>query len=313
MGSRRRRRGLLKREVDAFLGSLTKEKGVSNNTLAAYRNDLYQMTDFVEKRGLPRQGSAMWWSQVDQHLFASYLLSLKDKSYAPATVARKTAAAKSFFNYLVKRGKADKSPAENLVSTGLKKRPPQTLTVSEVHRLLAQPAKLATPEGMRDKTMLELLYAAGLRVGELVALNEDDIDCDRGSLRCFGRKDKERIVPLQSRLTEMLREYMESSRLELLENDDEKALFVNRRGGRLTRQGVWQILKEYAKKAGLKPEVTPHTLRHSIAAHMLSNGVSARTVQDLLGHANSSMVQTYAQMVGAHPSMAKESGGVLAN
>lgn len=276
---------------------------MSNNTVAAYRNDLYQLTDFVERRGLPRQGSTMWWSQVDQHLFTSYLLSLKEKLYAPATVARKTAAAKSFFNYLVKRGKTEKSPAENLVSSGLKKRPPQTLTVTEVRRLLFQPAKLTTPEGMRDRTMLELLYAGGLRVGELVALNEDDIDCDRGSLRCFGRKDKERSVPLQPRVSDMLRDYLESARLDLLENDDEKALFVNRRGGRLTRQGVWQILKEYAKRAGLKPDVTPHTLRHSMAAHMLSNGASTRTVQELLGHANSSMVQTYAQLVGAHPSV----------
>ncbi|MDO8473232.1 MAG: tyrosine-type recombinase/integrase [Dehalococcoidia bacterium] len=297
----------MKREVDAFLDSLSKEKGIANNTTAAYKNDLYQMTEFIEKTGLPKQGSAMWWSQVDQHLFLSYLLTLKDKAYAPTTVARKTAAAKSFFNYLVRRSKMDKSPAENLVSSGLKKRPPLTLTVQEVRRLLAQPAKLTTPEGMRDRSMLEVLYAGGLRVGELVSLNEDDIDCDKGTIRCFGRKDKERVIPMQSRVGDLLRDYMESARLELLEFDDEKALFVNRRGGRLTRQGVWQILKEYAKRAGLSTDVTPHTLRHSLAAHMLSNGASTRTVQELLGHANSSMVQAYAQLVAAHPSAGLQS------
>ncbi len=295
----------MKREVDAFLSSLSQEKGISNNTLTAYRNDLYQLSDFVQKNGLPRQGSTMWWSQVDQHLFTSYLLSLKEKSYAPATVARKTAAAKSFFNYLMKRSKMDRSPAENLVTGGLKKRPPQTLTLPEVKRLLAQPAKLTSPEGTRDHSMLELLYSGGLRVGELVALDDDDVDCDRGQLTCLGRKDKERKIPLSPRVTELLGDYKANARLELLDDDEEKALFVNRRGGRLTRQGVWQILKEYARKAGLKSDVTPHTLRHSLAAHMLSNGASARSVQELLGHANSSMVQTYAQLVAAHPSVGR--------
>lgn len=291
----------MKREVDAFLTNLTKEKGTANNTITAYKNDLYQMTEFIEKTGLPKQGSSMWWSQVDQHLFMSYLLTLKEKAYAPTTVARKTAAAKSFFNYMVRRAKIEKSPAENLVSSGLKKRPPQTMTVQEVRRLLSQPARLTSPEGMRDRSMLELLYAGGLRVGELVSLDEDDINCEKGTIRCVGRKDKERIIPVQPKVSELLKDYMESARLELLDNDDEKALFVNRRGGRLTRQGVWQILKEYAKKAGLKPDITPHTLRHSLAAHMLSNGASTRTVQELLGHANSSMVQAYAQLATAHP------------
>ena len=295
----------MKREVDAFLSNQAREKGTSENTILAYRNDLYQLTEFVEKRGLPKQGATMWWSQVDQHLFTSYLMSLKEKSYAPATVARKVAAAKSFFNYLVRRAKVDKSPAENLVSSGLKKRPPQTMSVQEVRRLLSQPARMTTPDGMRDMVMLELLYAGGLRVGELVALNEDDIDCDKNAVRCLGRNDKERTVPVPVRVGEMLRQYMESARLELLEEDDETALFVNRRGGRLTRQGVWQILKEYAKKAGLKPNVTPHTLRHSKAAHMLSDGASTRSVQELLGHANASMVQAYAQLVAAHPSTSR--------
>lgn len=294
----------MKREVDAFLNNQVREKGTSENTIMAYRNDLYQLTEFVEKRGLPKQGATMWWSQVDQHLFTSYLLSLKEKSYAPATVARKMAAARSFFNYLVRRAKVDKSPAENLVSIGLKKRPPQTMSVQEVRRLLSQPAKMTTPEGMRDTVMLELLYAGGLRVGELVALNEADVDCDKNAVRCLGRKGKERTIPVPVRIGEMLREYMESARLELLE-DDQTALFVNRRGGRLTRQGVWQILKEYAKRAGLKSDVAPHTLRHSRAAHMLSDGASTRSVQELLGHANASMVQAYAQLVAAHPSASR--------
>ncbi|MBI2857447.1 MAG: tyrosine-type recombinase/integrase [Chloroflexi bacterium] len=296
----------MKKEVDEFLSSLTREKGTSHNTLSAYRNDLYQLTEFVQKNGLPKQGSSMFWSQVDQHLFTSYLLSLKEKSYKPSTVARKTAAAKSFFNYLVKKSKMDRSPAENLVTGALKKRPPQTLTRQEVSRLLAQPAKMTTPEGARDHSMLELLYSAGLRVGELVGLNDGDVDCEKGELRCLGRKDKQRTIILAPRMVDLLNDYKANARLELLDDDGESALFVNRRGGRLTRQGVWQILKEYARRAGLRSDVTPHTLRHSLAAHMLSNGASTRSVQELLGHANSSMVQTYAQMVSAHPSLARQ-------
>ncbi|MEW6033928.1 MAG: tyrosine-type recombinase/integrase [Chloroflexota bacterium] len=298
------------REVDAFIHHLTKEKGVSHNTITAYRNDLHQLTEFVEKNGLPRQGSAMWWAQVDQHLFSGFLLSLEEKTYAPATVARKSAAAKSFFNYLLKRGKIDRSPAENLVSGGLKRVPPRTLSEAEARRLMAQPAKLSTPEGLRDRAMLELLYGGGLRVGELVALNWDDVDCERHCVRCVGRKDRERIVPIPEDVVLVLREYVESARFELLENDKETALFVNRRGGRLTRQGVWQILKEYARSAGLGPNVTPHTLRHSMAARMLSGGASASSVQQILGHTNSSMVHTYAQMVSGRPSRSQEAGDI---
>ncbi|MBI2857219.1 MAG: tyrosine-type recombinase/integrase [Chloroflexi bacterium] len=289
----------MRREVDAFIAFIDKDKGVSPNTVAAYRNDLYQLAEFVEKRGLPRAGSIMWWTQVDPHLFKGYLLSLKDKSYAPATVARKTAAAKSFFSFLLKRGKIDKSPAENLVSAGVRRVPPQTLTVAEVRQLLAQPAKLKTDEGLRDRSMLEVLYAGGLRVGELVALNHDDVDTSGSCIRCMGRKDRERTVPVPGDLTRLLLQYLESARPALGDMTRERALFVNRRGGRLTRQGVWQILKDYARQAGLKANVTPHTLRHSLAAHMLSGGATARSVQELLGHANSSMVHTYSQMLGA--------------
>jgi len=166
--------------------------------------------------------------------------------------------------------------------------------------LLEQPAKLSTPEAKRDKAMLELLYASGMRVSELVSLNLGNVDTEGGSVRCFGKGHKERVIPIAPRAALTLKEYLQEARPHLAHNDAERALFLNRRGERLTRQGFWQILKGYAKSAELGTEVTPHTLRHSFATHMLSGGADLRSVQELLGHANISTTQVYTHLTTEH-------------
>jgi integrase/recombinase XerD len=176
---------------------------------------------------------------------------------------------------------------------------PRPIAIQEVQHLLAQPAKLSTPEAKRDKAMLELLYATGMRVSELVSLNLGDINLEAGWVRCFGKGSKERIVPIHQQAAQSLEDYVARSRLHLL-RDREEALFLNRRGERLTRQGFWQILKGYARAANLSSEVTPHTLRHSFATHMLSGGADLRSVQELLGHANISTTQVYTRLTGEH-------------
>jgi len=177
---------------------------------------------------------------------------------------------------------------------------PKPISISQVHRLLEQPAKLATLEAKRDEAMLTLLYASGMRVSELVSLNLGDIDIDDGNVRCFGKGHKERVIPIYEQAASLVREYVEEARPHLIHNVDEKALFLNRRGERLTRQGFWQILKGYAKSAGLDEEITPHTLRHSFATHMLSGGADLRSVQQLLGHANISTTQVYTHLTSEH-------------
>jgi integrase/recombinase XerD len=199
----------------------------------------------------------------------------------------------------VAEGNLKDNPTENLSSPSVGRSLPKPISVSQVRRLLEQPTKLSTPEAKRDSAMLELLYASGMRVSELVSLNLDDI-IDDGFVRCFGKGYKERLIPIYRQAALAVEEYVKEDRPRLVRNDDEKALFLNRRGDRLTRQGFWQILKGYARTAGLDEEITPHTLRHSFATHMLSGGADLRSVQELLGHANISTTQVYTHLTSEH-------------
>jgi integrase/recombinase XerD len=228
-----------------------------------------------------------------------YLLHLKDRGYAATTQARKIAAAKSFFGFMVKEGRLKVSPAENIGAPNVGRPLPRPISVSQVRRLLEQPAGLGTPEGKRDSAMLELLYASGMRVSELISLNLDDIMGD-GYVRCFGKGHKERIIPIHQRAISAVDDYVRNGRPAMTQSREVKALFLNRRGERLTRQGFWQILKAYAREADLGKEVTPHTLRHSFATHMLSGGADLRSVQELLGHANISTTQVYTHVTTEH-------------
>jgi integrase/recombinase XerD len=286
--------------IDNFLKYLVVEKGFSKNTEEAYRNDLSQLESFITEEAAKR-GEKAGWDSFGRQEMLSYMLSLKEKRYASTTLARKIAAAKSFFKFLTDEHKVQQNPTENIASLKVGRALPKPISVAQARRLLEEPAKQTSPEARRDKAMLELLYASGMRVSELVALNMGDVDCPGGFVRCFGKGNKERMIPIYPRAAQSIEEYVKDARPQILQNkNDEKALFLNVRGERLTRQGLWQILKGYARDANIEAEVTPHTLRHSFATHMLNGGADLRMVQELLGHANISTTQVYTHLTSDH-------------
>ena len=289
----------MKEDIEHFLTYLSVEKGFADNTLAAYRNDLSQLVSFVEE-GAARSGVNLSWADFNRQGMLSYLLNLKERNYAATTIARKVAAAKSFCSFMVAEGNLKDNPTGNVASPNVGRSLPKPISISQVRRLLEQPAKRSTPEAKRDSAMLALLYGSGMRVSELVSLNLGDVDTAGDFVRCFGKGHKERLIPIYRQASLTVEEYIKEDRPRLARTDEEKALFLNRRGERLTRQGFWQILKGYAKSAELSEEITPHTLRHSFATHMLSGGADLRSVQELLGHANISTTQVYTHLTTEH-------------
>jgi len=280
--------------IGQFLNFLSVEKNASSNTIAAYRNDLSQFRAFLQSAGL---GDGL--ANLNQEQIVRYVEHLRNgQNYKDATVARKVAAVKSFYGFLAAEGMIDSDPTEQLKSPQVGKTLPRALTVAEVDELLEQPARRNTPEARRDKAMLELLYATGLRVTELISLDVNDIalESDPVTVRCVGKGERERILPLHQRPVDEVRQYIFHVRPKLVRNRRETALFVNRRGERLTRQGFWLILKNYARDAKLDKTITPHTLRHTYATHMLSGGMPLRNVQDALGHASISTTQIYTHL-----------------
>lgn len=297
------------KKIQEFLNFLTTEKGFSANTLVAYQNDLRQFCDFLlgqilggEQPIAEEEAGQINWSTVSRPQIVSFVLHTKEKEYAPATVARKIAAIRSFFHFLLAEGQVKDDPTATLDSPKVGKNLPKPISTEEVALLLAQPLKgeKITPEAMRDAAMMGLLYASGMRVSELVALDVDDMNVAAGYVRCLGKGGKERINPVAAQTLETIKGYLEQGRPKLVHAPDQTALFLNHRGDRLTRQGFWLILKEYARKAGIAKNITPHTLRHSFATHMLNNGADLRTVQELLGHANIATTQVYTQLTKDH-------------
>ena len=291
--------------IGHFLHFLSAEKGASENTIAAYRNDLSQFDIYLQNGHGPSQngnGHAIEWQGVGKDTIVDYVIELKNRRYAGASVARKVAAVKSFFQFLHAEGEIKTNPTESLESPRVGKTLPRPLTVQQVDELLEQPAKRNTTEALRDQAMLELLYATGLRVTELVSLDLDSISLDKRSpmARCMGKGAKERSVPIHAQALRALVVYLNEGRTRMVKNKSERALFVNRRGERLTRQGFWLILKQYAKDAKIEGPVTPHPLRHSFATHMLRGGAPLRNVQELLGHANISTTQVYTRITDEH-------------
>jgi len=279
----------MQEQIGKFLDFLVVEKGYSENTIAAYRNDLSQFAKFLAEVNPPITS----WAEVEKDNVVNYILYLKEREYASSTVARKVAAIKSFFHFLLAEGMIEDDPTVTLDSPTVKKRLPKALSHDLVNRLLTEAGKSSKPKGQRDKALLELLYATGMRVSELVLLNLYDVNLASANVRCFGKGAKERIIPIYDRAVYALEEYLRKGRPRLMKDPDEKALFLNHRGKRLTRQGLWLIIKRYADGIGMGSEVTPHTLRHSFATHMLSGGAGLREVQKLLGHANISTTQVY--------------------
>ncbi len=289
----------MKEAINSFLTYLTVEKGFSPNTIAAYRNDLKQLAEFATEEA-DKSGSLPSWASFGRQGMLKYLLNLKERNYAATTIARKVAALRSFFNFMKAEGTVNDNPSQNVGSPKVGRSLPKPISISEVRRLLEQPAKQSRAEAKRDVAMLQLLYASGMRVSEMVSLNLDNIDVEEGSVRCLGKGHKERIIPIHQRAAQAVKEYVREVRPHLTAHrQEETALFVNARGERLTRQGLWQILKEYARAAGLGG-ITPHTLRHSFATHMLNGGADLRSVQELLGHANISTTQVYTHLTTEH-------------
>jgi len=275
--------------LDEFIYHLAVERGLAENTLVSYRLDLNGYIAFCRKCGL----SSL--KQTDRNIIMSYLFQLQMEGCSPATISRRLAAVRSFYRYLVSEDILFKDPASSLEFPKLSQKLPRVLTVQEVELLLSQPS-ISEPAGIRDKAMLELLYATGIRVSELVSLDLEHVNLESGFVRCFGKGAKERIVPLGDVAVRYLKEYLVRGRNKLKKSGNTPALFVNQHGRRLTRQGFWKIIKKYALAAKINKEVTPHTFRHSFATHLLENGADLRSVQEMLGHADISTTQIYTHL-----------------
>jgi integrase/recombinase XerD len=278
--------------LQRFLDYLTVERGLAGNTLEAYRRDLRRYADFLSERGIEDPTRA---GEDDISGFVGYLSSAEHapgKRYRASSVARTLAAVRSFHRFLVLEGDTEADPAEGVARPKVPRNLPKPLSVDEVASLLAAPGR-ESPAALRDAGILETLYGAGLRISELVGLDIDDLDLEEGSVRVIGKGSKERIVPLGKFAVRALEAYLTRGRPALAGSHSRAALFLNQRGGRLTRQGCTNILKQSAARAGIKKRVTPHMLRHSFATHLLEGGADVRVVQELLGHASVTTTQIY--------------------
>jgi len=277
-------------QIEEFLRFVAVEKGYSSHTIAAYRNDLTQLQAYLVGEG------SLSWQDVNHEHIQRYVLYLKQRGYASSTVGRKVAAVKSFFHFLVADGVLRDDPTVSVDSPSVDRHLPHPLSREDVARLLAEPARSNTAKAARDRALLELMYATGMRASEVIQLEVNAVDLEAGTVRCVGKGNKERLLPLYERARNALQAYIEGARIRLLRGRDVAFLFVNNRGRPLTRQGLWLIIKEYAAAAGIEQEVTPHTLRHSFATHMLDGGAGLRELQQLLGHTNISSTQIYTKV-----------------
>lgn len=267
---------------------LRTEKCASDNTISSYLRDVRQFLRFLETRGIQPAKTAK--GEVEEYLHA---LRLQGKSTSTAT--RSLASLKSFFNFMVAVGYLEQNPTKYVATEKAERKLPQILTGKEVELFLAQP-ECRDAKGFRDRAMLETLYATGIRVSELIGLDVDDLDLRGAVLRC-GDRGHERVIPLYPTAVRALGDYLRLSRPKLVEDPEEQALFVNMNGERMSRQGFWKLVKHYQEKAGIRTEITPHTLRHSFAAHLLENGADLRSIQEMLGHADISSTQIYSRLL----------------
>ena len=272
--------GAFQGALQGFLDTLAVERGLSVNTLQAYRRDLEHHLHFLVESGLSRPKS------VEELHLILYLGLLRRSQLAPATVMRRLSALRAFYRHLVREEALTADPTANLPTTTLLRHLPSVLSISEVEQLLAQP-DLDTPRGLRDRAMLELLYASGLRVSELVGLRRGDLNLDLGLVRCVGKSGKERIVPVGEPALRAVRAYLGSRQ------DAAPGLFLGNKGQRISRVSFWRIISRYARQAGIRTAVSPHTLRHSFATHLLDGGADLRAIQELLGHASIATTQIY--------------------
>lgn len=272
--------------LDSFLSYLAVEKGLSENTLESYGRDVRNFIRYVEENG---PGSA---NEIKYNQILDYLSRFKDKGSNATTVVRSIVSLRQFFKYLLLEKIIDEDPAARIRTPKMKKGIPGVITLDEVERILSAPDE-TTPEGLRDVSMLELLYATGIRVSELVGLKLNEVNFELGFVVVYGKGSKERVVPMGDMARSKLLEYLGTSRPALLKSRDAKALFVTRLGKGMTRQGFWKIIKHHGLKAGITKKISPHTLRHSFATHLLERGADLRTIQLMLGHSDISTTQIY--------------------
>ncbi len=264
------------------------EKQASANTVSSYLRDVHQFAAAMDGKGVTL-------IQVMPRDVEEYANSLVKRGKSPSTVTRSVASIKSLYSCLIRKGYVDQNPAKGVSSAKVERKLPQVLTGKEVELFLEQP-ECTDLKGYRDRAMLELLYATGIRVSELINLDVDDLNLPGGVLKCFS-KGKERVIPLYPTAIRALSEYITDIRPQLVDSVDEAALFVNMNGERMSRQGFWKLIKHYQDKAGIQKDITPHTLRHSFAAHLLENGADLRSIQEMLGHADISSTQIYSRLI----------------
>jgi integrase/recombinase XerD len=297
--------------IDAFLAYLQGERSLSPNTISAYRNDLLQFADYLRTEAERQGGADFAFSTVDRDQITAYFLHLRDRGYSGASIARKTAALRSFFQYLRRRGEVPSDPTQGIGSPEVKKPLPRTVEDYHVRALMAFLEGRGTHEGLRDHAMLRLLSATGMRVGELVMVDLDDIDFNDRRVRVVGRGSRERSLPLDDATLDSIRTYLDQARPFLTRNAlEETALVVNQRGQRLTRQGFWLIMKGVVREAGLPAVMTPHMLRHSFATHQIGEGLGLEELRRLLGHASIATTQIYTQLAG-HSAQEEENSWLL--
>ncbi len=274
--------------IEQFVTYLTDVKKSSANTVVSYRRDLVKFNKFMESQGVTDV------IKVNATNLNSYMLQMEKEQFAPSTISRNIATLKAYFSYLQREGYISSDPTGQLKSPKIEKKMPEILTMKEVDLLLEQPS-MKTNKGVRDRAMLELLYATGIRVSELISLKLSDVNLTASYIHCQDQ-NRERIIPFGNMAKNVLKVYIREARPVMVNNDEEDILFTNCNGTPMSRQGFWKLLKKYAKNAGIQTDITPHTLRHSFAAHLVANGADLRSVQEMLGHSDISTTQIYARM-----------------
>ena len=275
-------------EINAFIIYLHNIRKTSENTAVSYHRDLMKARNFFKEQGIEDV------RKITSTNLNSYVLYLEKNKFSAATISRNIASLKAFYHYMYKEGMVSEDVSEILRAPKIEKKIPEILSMQEVFRLLEQPSG-ETPKEIRDRAMLELLYATGIRVTELITLKLQDINLQMGYLVCRD-SEKERIIPFGNETKSALNRYLEEIRGNMISDQDSEYLFVNCSGRPMSRQGFWKLIKYYAKKAGIVADITPHTLRHSFAAHLVENGADLRSVQEMLGHSDISTTQVYANM-----------------
>ena len=280
----------MKLEVEAYIKYLKEVKTASKNTLASYHNDLFKFIHFLEGSNIDS------FDKISETSVNTYILGMEKSGFSPATVARNIASVKSFILYLIKNGKLSHDPTDRIKAPKVARKIPQALSVEEMNRLLDQPDRL-TKKGLRDSAMLELLYATGIRVSELLAIKMNDVNLKNSFILC-DNETKSRLVPFGKVASLVLENYINYGRKEFLGEEETDILFLNINGKPMSRQGFWKLMKSYAKKAQIEHDITPQLLRHTCAIHLVSNGADLHCIQELLGHSDISTTQIYNQAKG---------------